>query len=275
MRRKLRLSVIVSLTSLLFTFQLWNLYFNSPDKFDNGVAANTILGMGILFSIAAGLFAWSIESRNEFLEKEVKQKIQELLQKNTESRKAESAVAAIYQVGHFLFSDMNPETLFEKIMDLSTQVLGADEGTIMLLDSTRHLTIAASRGIPENIANQVRLRIGERVAGRVAELRREVLIVDGLENYPEFKGVQSNPRIRSSIVCPLICQEELLGVLSLNSTTKRENFTVADLLSVSIFAAQAAQAIHNSSIYRALELKITQLEESNKRIRDLEQGLGS
>src|SRR3989338_7157812 len=122
MRRKLRLSVIVSLTSLLFTFQLWNLYFNSPDKFDNGVAANTILGMGILFSIAAGLFAWSIESRNEFLEKEVKQKIQELLQKNTESRKAESAVAAIYQVGHFLFSDMNPETLFEKIMDLSTQV---------------------------------------------------------------------------------------------------------------------------------------------------------
>ncbi|HLD49883.1 MAG TPA: GAF domain-containing protein, partial [bacterium] len=87
--------------------------------------------------------------------------------------------------------------------------------------------------------------------------------------------VQSNPRIRSSIVCPLICQEELLGVLSLNRTTKRENFTVADLLSVSIFAAQAAQAIHNSSIYRALELKITQLEESNKRIRDLEQGLGS
>ena len=207
------------------------------------------------------------------MEKEVKRKTEDLIQKNHENRQAEIAAAAIYQSCHILFSDVRIESLLERIMDLLAKVLRADEGSIMLVNG-QELFVAASRGIPAEIAGQIRMKIGERVAGRAAQLRREFLLVDGLENYPEFKGIESNGKIRSSIVFPLICQEELLGVLNLNRTVMRENFTVADMLNVSIFAAQVAQAIRNASLYRALERKMTQLEESDQKIHDLETKLG-
>lgn len=270
---KLHLSLIVFLTSLLFTFQIWDFYFNSPENFNHTVVANIILGMGILFSIAAGLFARAVESRRDFLEKEVKRKSEDLVQKNRENRQAETAAAAIYQSCHILFGEIRLENLLERIMELMAKVLRADEGSIMLVNG-QELFVAASRGIPADVARQIRIKIGERVAGRAALLRREFLLVDGLENYPEFKGIESNGRIRSSIVFPLVCQDELLGVLNLNRTVTRENFTVADMLNVSIFAAQVAQAIRNASLYRTLERKIVQLEEAHQKVHDLERQLG-
>ena len=271
---KLHLSPIVFLTSLLFTFCLWDFYFNSPAPFDRTVAANTILGMGILFSIAAGLFARSVESRKDFLEKEVKRKTEELERKSRATQRAEAAATAIYQSGQILFSEVKLENLLERVMELLTKVLGADQGSIMLLDSNRELFIAASRGIPSEIVAQVRIPLGQRVAGRAAQLKQEFLIIGKLENYPEFEGIESNSKIKSSIVCPLLCREDLLGVLNLNRTVTVENFTQADLRNVSIFAAQVAQALRNASLYRALERKIAELEESHQKVHDLERRLG-
>ena len=271
---RLHLSLLIFFVGLFFTFVLWDVYFNSRDPLDRMLVANTVLAMGVLFSISSGLFAWSIETRRDFLERELKIKTGELHQKYRDSRKSDAASAAIYQSCHYLFSETNLETLFEKIMELITKVLGADEGSLMLLDSTDHLIIAASRGLPAEIISQVRIKIGEKVAGRVAEMKRDFLIVDGVENYPEFKGIESNSRIRSSIVCPLLYQNELLGVLNLNRTVNTENFTVTDMLNVSIFAAQVAQAIRNASLYRALERKMHQLEDSDQKVQNLEHRLG-
>ncbi len=110
------------------------------------------------------------------------------------------------------------------------------------------------------MVNSNYLKIGERVAGIAAQKKREFLIVDGLDNYPEFKGIQSNPRIRSSMVCPLISKGEVLGVLNLSRTLTRENYTVADLLSASIFAAQLAEALRSNMMHNRLYQRMTELE---------------
>lgn len=259
-KRQIRLSVSVFTVCSLFTVALWNAFFNSDKPFDSTLAANLVLMMGFLFSAASGLFAWSLESRQEYLEKEIERKTQMLYQKNRESKNAEIAAAAIYQTCHLLFAEAKNDSPLESVMDLMVKVLHADEGSIMLADETRHLYIAASRGVPEDIVKTTYLKIGERVAGIAAEKKREFLIVDGLENYPEFHGIPSNTRIRSSMVCPLISRGEVLGVLNLSRTVTTENFTVADLLSASIFAAQMAEALRSRSVHQRLHQKMEEIQ---------------
>ena len=107
-------SLIIFLICLLFTFRMWDFYFNSPIMFDRELMANCILLMGFLFSVAAGLFIWSIESRRDYLEKEVRQKTEELLQKTRETRQAEITSAAIYQSCHILFSEIHLRSLIDR-----------------------------------------------------------------------------------------------------------------------------------------------------------------
>lgn len=258
--RASRFSILISLVCLLFTFLLWDHYFNSSEAIDRTVAANLILLMGSLFSVSLGLFTWSLENHRHFLESELKKKDAELSLKNADNRRADIHSSAIYEASQILFSDMKIQAVLDKVIDLMGRVFYADEGSIMLLNNRRELYIAASIGIPEDIVRGVQIQIGERVAGRAAKERRPFLLIDGLESYKDFQGLEPNPRIRSSIVCPLICQSEVLGVLNLNRVSRGENFTVSDLMNASIFAAQVAQAVKNATLYETLERKLAELD---------------
>jgi transcriptional regulator with GAF, ATPase, and Fis domain len=270
---RLRFAISLSLIYVILGLFYGLYYFYKHSFLDPSITSHIIMGMGVLFSLAACLFAWAMDSRRNFLELEIKRKSQDVLIKNSETKKAEVAAAAIYQCSRMLFSQTKFEGLLENVMDLMGKVIYSDEGSLMLLDSNHELYIAASRGIPEMVARGVHIKIGQKVAGLVAQERRDFLIVDGLEKYPEFAGVEPNGRIRSSIVCPLVCQQELLGILSLNRTVTSENFTVADMIHVSIFASQVAQALRNAYLYQALESKVGELEEMNARLKHLQQQL--
>ncbi len=267
--RQVRLSLVNFSVSLLFTFLLWNHYFNSAEQIDRNVAANLILIMGFLFAVSAGLFGWALENRQNYLEQALDTKEKALSEKNRENKSSEVACAAIYQACRILFSEKDIESPNEKVIDLMIKVLKADEGSLMLIDTAGNFSIAASRGIPEEVSKQVHLKLGERVAGRAAREKREFLIVDGLDHYPEFRGVESNPRIRSSMICPLVSQGEVLGVLNLNRVFTQENFTVADLMNASIFAAQLAQAMRNRNISKKLGEKLAELENFQAQILEL------
>ena len=61
-KTKINFAVLIFFVCLLFTVSLWDYYFNSPREFDRLIASNLVLLMGILFSVAAGLFAWSLDA---------------------------------------------------------------------------------------------------------------------------------------------------------------------------------------------------------------------
>src|SRR3989338_2777771 len=83
-KQRLRLSILIFSVGLLLSVALWDAYSNDTRPFDKEVASVLILIMGSLFSIAAGLFSWSMETRDTFLEKEVKARTYELNEKNKE-----------------------------------------------------------------------------------------------------------------------------------------------------------------------------------------------
>lgn len=188
-----------------------------------------------------------------------------LVEKSLEKRDLKTLVA-LYESSRAIFSTIQMDRLFEIIMDMLQTVLGGDEGSLMLFNEEKKLVIAASRGLSEEIVRQTHVQVGERIAGRVAEKKQAVLLVDGLEKYPDFRDLPSNDRIKSSIICPLIWQGELSGILNINRTRKRENFTVADLQSASIFAAQVSLAIQNAKLYEGLRQAYQKLEAAQNQL---------
>ena len=141
------------------------------------------------------------------------------------------------------------------------QILGADQGSIMLLDAKGYLNVEASCGIPDEIASRIQLQLGERIAGVAADEKREFLIVGDFGNYPLFHDLEENPIIKSAIICPIVYQEEVLGVLNVSRTMHDVAFTGEDLNKAKHFARHIGIAIHHASMCEKLERKGRELKE--------------
>jgi len=178
------------------------------------------------------------------------------------------AILGLYETSKAVFSTIKLYELLPLILQSIRKVLRVDEGSVMLLNEEKYLYIASCLGAERQEIRNVQLKIGERVAGLAVAQRKGFLLQEGLEKYAEFKGVEPNPRIFSSIVFPIVCRNELLGVLNLNRTEFREPFTEADLRQAAIFTSQAAQAIHNAKLYEQLERKVEELKSAHKTIQE-------
>ena len=88
---------------MILTIMLWDAYFNGSRPFDRGLTSVLIFSMGTLFSISAGLFSWSLESRHDVLERKVQRRTRELFDKNQElEQKKEEVENFIHIISHDL-----------------------------------------------------------------------------------------------------------------------------------------------------------------------------
>ena len=142
---------------------------------------------------------------------------------------------------------------------VAVDLLDAEQGSIMLLDEVGStLLMAASWGLPAEAAEQVRLAVGESVAGRVLATGKPLLLgqVDG-EAF--FNFIEKSKNISSSIVVPLRVQGEAVGVLSLAGSKGRPEFSESDLRVAQMFADQAAGLIHRARLHQSAEQRSSDL----------------
>ncbi|HYN35780.1 MAG TPA: ATP-binding protein [Actinomycetota bacterium] len=144
------------------------------------------------------------------------------------------------------------------VVRVAVDLLRAGQGSIMLLeDKGRTLAMSASWGLPPE-ANDVKLPVGESIAGRVLATGKPLLLnqVDG-EAF--FNFVTKLRPLKSSIVVPLLVQGEAIGVLSLAGPPDRANFTDTDLRVAQMFADQAAGLIHRVRLHQGAEQRSADL----------------
>lgn len=170
--------------------------------------------------------------------------------------KAESFTAACQG----LFEPGGVREIAEAALMAAEKTFAADQASFMLLDDSNRLRIAASRGIRDEIASCVHLQVGERVSGLSIFERREFLIQGDLGNYPLFKDLESNPVIRSAMICPVFWKGEPLGVLNISRTLKSpKDFTQQDLRSAVLLAKQAGLALHHAKMCESLRQRTSEL----------------
>lgn len=171
--------------------------------------------------------------------------------------------ASLLEVGKAVNSTLNLEDVLRMILSSALQLLEAGEGSVMLLDeSGENLEVVSYHGLRGRVVMNKKTRIGEGVAGRVAETREPVLISS---NSP-VDGVQVDPSrgITSGMCVPLVRRDELMGVLNVNQLIPGKTFGGDALAALEVFAEQAAIAIGNARSFAHERETVVQLEELDR-----------
>ena len=161
----------------------------------------------------------------------------DLIQRNLEIKK-------ILEVSKKILTSMDTEEILEFLLDALSEVIPFDAGVIFLFDpESKNLYKKVSRGYEEGI--DLTLKIGEGACGWVAETRR-ISLIKNVEFAEHYYPVRSQTMSQVSI--PLEIQDELMGVLSLESN-EVGYFTYHSIELLKLFANQAVIAIHNAKQY--------------------------
>ncbi len=167
-------------------------------------------------------------------------------------------LAVLYDLTRDLGAQPDLPTLLDTIAARALVLLAAPAGNIYLYeDRHRELQqVAGSSPIPLG----ARVRLGEGVAGQVAQTRRPVRVRDyrtWVHRSPQYDGVA----VTAVVGVPLLYGGAFLGVLTvaeLETTVRR--FTTADVQLLTLFAEHAAGAVHNARLFAEARL----LEESER-----------
>ncbi len=166
------------------------------------------------------------------------------------------------EVGHLLTAldlILDFDRLCNRILDMALEMTGGRSGSLMLLqEENRELTIAVSRGLSDPVAKRVRQRLGEGIAGRVAE-RGEPLLLQGRIGDKRFKGVGGRPEVCSSVVVPVTSDRKVLAVLSINSDPDVPAFDSDKLRKVAMLGCQVGGALERSRQLRKMQQRSHEL----------------
>ncbi|MCR4336234.1 MAG: GAF domain-containing protein [Candidatus Omnitrophica bacterium] len=143
-----------------------------------------------------------------------------------------------------LYTTIHLDELLITALDIASQLTGAEYGSIMLLDELQQeLSIKVSKGMEKSISQNVKIKIGERIAGLAAQENR-TFILSKEPSEERLKKYFEKPEIQQAIVMPLSTEGRVVGVLNLH--TKKENQNLeANLHHLKHISELVSTAIHN------------------------------
>ena len=173
------------------------------------------------------------------------------------------------------------DTLLHNILKQLDHYFGFHHSMILLTSARNSLRVVASHGY-EDKGLGAKVEIGKGIIGTAANRKRIVrvgniqvamrfmLAGEIVTNYADeiiikLPGLK-NPV--SQVAIPLLIRDELIGVLSVESSQVNQ-FQFEDEHIINLIASQAAMAIHNARLYEAERARLRELETSNKQLSDL------
>ncbi len=146
----------------------------------------------------------------------------------------------------------DPEDTFDAVLIAAVELVGGNCGSLMMVDAGRErLSFAAAIGLDEAVVARSGQRVGEGIAGWVAEHGEPVLLNGVVEEHPEFVNVvPREPELDVAISIPLRLGSTTVGVLNLGSTVeaRKRAFSNDELRFAYIFAQHAAVAIERAQL---------------------------
>ncbi len=170
-------------------------------------------------------------------------------------------MSAIYDVSISFSSASTLKDLLRLVVKKAKSALGGDVVSLMLLDEdTNTLRIEYAEGLPKEIVQTVRQRLGEGIAGTVALTGKPLLISDIHKEFIELSELEHG--MRSSISVPLKSSSgKVLGVLNVSKVSKYI-FSKEDEQLLFNLATLAANAIERTKLYETLKTSYEELEET-------------
>ncbi len=173
---------------------------------------------------------------------------------------------AVYrEVAHALSSTLDVNDLLNVIMDSMMECLPAERGFLLLLDrASGEMVPRVARQRRDTGESEEKATISRHILEKAVNERVTILTTDAMsdERFQEVASVR-DLRIRSAVCAPLVHQENVLGVIYLDTTSATHVFSETDVDFIASVASQASVAIENARLYTDLrnayeELKAAQ-----------------
>lgn len=163
----------------------------------------------------------------------------------------ERKVQTLYRVNDFMASVTDLTKLLTLIMQESKDIVDAEASSLMLYDpKTNELYFEVAKGGKEEI-KEIRLKMGEGIAGVVAKTRKEMVVQDVQKDRRFARRVDKATKFitRNILAVPMIRKDRLIGVVEAINKKQNNAFTNADIAILRVLADLAAIAIENAQLY--------------------------
>lgn len=171
----------------------------------------------------------------------------------------------LVEVSLHITSTLDKKILLPRIMEAATKVMKAEASALMLVDElTDELYFEVALGEKGEEIKQLRVKIGEGIAGTVAKTGKPLLVKDVSldERFASRFDNETGFKTKSILCVPMKIEDHIIGVLEVINRKERDRdyFIEEDIELCVTLGNLAAVAVHNAESYRnAITDKLTQL----------------
>lgn len=166
-----------------------------------------------------------------------------------ESMPYEEQIKALTKISKAIASDFYLEDILRLIVTVTAEMMGSNICSLMLIDEKKkELVIRATQSFREEYNKKPPLKIGEGIAGKVAEENKPLAIKDVTkEKEYKYQDIAKKEGLYSLLCVPLSVKCKVIGVINCY-TSAPHDFTETEINVLTTIANQAAVAIENTEL---------------------------
>jgi len=172
----------------------------------------------------------------------------------SEAKIRDDELIALSRVSAAISGLWDLEAILKVGLDSVIEIMKGVIGGIMLLDEqTKTLSYFVHHGLSATYAEEMRMRLGEGIAGKVAQNGRAILLEDiSREPSASRPDLIKTEGLKAFLSVPLRAKDKILGVMNVASTMAR-HFTKDDMYLLGSIGDQLGIAIEQAKLYKRLD----------------------
>jgi len=138
-------------------------------------------------------------------------------------------IEALSKISQAITSSFYLEDILRLIVTVTAQVMNSKICSLMLLDpETKELSIRATQSISEEYIKKPNLKLGEGIAGKVAQENRPIALLDVTkEKEYKYRNIAKKEGLKSLLSVPMCVKGRVIGVLN-SYTSSPHQFTKSE-----------------------------------------------
>jgi Nif-specific regulatory protein len=170
-----------------------------------------------------------------------------------ETEKAAISAQQLKEISSWVTSVQDLDQTLDLITESATRIVGAQAASLLLLDEkTNSLYFKTATGEKKKEVKEFRVKVGQGIAGYVAQKGEPQLIKDVRQDERWYKGISDSLELdtRSMACVPLKLQTKVIGVMQLINKKDGTAFDEADMQQLQDFAGLAALALASAKRFQ-------------------------
>ncbi len=172
----------------------------------------------------------------------------------------------LLEVADVVNTTLDLDTTLRRVAELVRKVIDYEIfGILLLNEKTQELYFRFSVGHSHEVADRIRIKVGEGVTG-VAAQRAEAVRIGDVSQDPRY--ISAVPNVRSELAVPLIVKNRVIGVIDIESPLP-DHFTKDHEQLLTLIASRMAVGIENARLYTRISRQARTLLLLNEIAREL------